>query len=86
LVEKLKPGDKVILNSGLDDQRILRVTRTTKTQIIIRRRYVTGREYDARFRVDNGRMVGETSYHSSYLTEATEAFVAEISEKKSDLP
>lgn len=78
-LDDLKPGDKVILNSGFNDKNVVYVKRTTKTQIIIGRKSFRKNEtYEEKFNKSKGLLVGGYGDRIPYISEATPEKIAEI--------
>ena len=73
----LKPGDQVILGSsahtGVDS--IGKVERLTKTQIVIKGSSI-------RYRRIDGRRIGASCWYESWICQATQEKIAEITEAK----
>lgn len=67
-LKNLKAGDTVIVSGGFsgDSKSMKKVTKVTKTQIVI-----DCGNYVARFRIDTGLRCGDSTYNRSQLLEAT---------------
>lgn len=70
-LERLSPGDYVILHTGFNHKEIAKVKRTTKTQVIILRNNIMDADYEQKFSKNNGFMIGSHGFHRSFLSQAT---------------
>ena len=83
-LDELKEGDKVINQYGVNTTRVLRVKRSTKTQIVCSLKNPLNEDYEIKFNKRTGYIVGGGHWSRSYIVEATEETIEAVRKKIKD--